>query len=465
MQEERDDRMTKTYLSPFTDSDSGNKFVGGFLYSCDEGSLLTNGKGNILILDSHTTDLLCNQTIPKRLLPVFESRGFLSSVCFCSKSIKPEFFMIDLTSRCNMACKYCLRDIHADGESMSEEILRQICEYIVTYCDETNLPHVSIQAWGGEPLLELESIIYMREWIHPRTTKVHFSIETNATLLTENVLNQLYDAKIGIGISIDGTEQCHNRQRVFVSGKNTHSIVVSNLRRALDKYGERLGTITTITKQNCNQITDILEYFAIDLGLQNIKCNFVHESKFAVNAENLCLSREEITTTELRMLEKIVELTERGYHIREKNIMTKIKNLLFSEYSDICISRGCNGGKKMIVFDRLGNIYPCELTDFPEETIGNIKETDKSLIDIVKISMETNAYFVPKHKEKCDTCPWYLYCGGGCTVRILNSGSQPPTVDEIECSINSALYPAIIELVLTKPQVINKILGYEAVIL
>ncbi len=117
----------------------------------------------------------------------------------------------------------------------------------------------------------------------------------------------------------------------------------------------------------------------------------------------------------------------------------------------------------MIVFDRLGNIYPCELTDFPEEAIGNIREMDKTLIDIVKNSMDTNAYFVPKRIEKCDKCPWYLYCGGGCTVRILNSGYQPPAVDEIECSVNRVLYPAIIELVLTKPQVVNKILGYEGV--
>ena len=459
--------MTVSYLKAFTDSKSGKKFVGGFLYRCDEKSLLTDGKGHIIILDSYTSDLLCNQTIPKRLLSVFKSRGFLDgySACFCSKSIKPEFFMIDLTSRCNMACKYCLRDIHSDGETMSEEILKQICEYIVDYCNETNLSHVSIQAWGGEPLLEWKSILAMRKWIQPDTTKVHFSIETNATLLSEGILNKLYDARIGIGISIDGTEQCHNKQRVFVSGKETHTIVETNLRRALDKYGKRLGTITTITTQNCNQIADIIEYFAVDLGLRNIKCNFVHESKFAVNARNLCLSKDEIVATELKLLDKIVELTERGYHIQEKNILTKIRNLLFSEYSDICLSRGCNGGKKMIVFDRLGNIYPCELTDFPEEAIGNIRETDKSLIDIVKNSMATNVYFIAKHMEKCDTCPWYLYCGGGCTVRILNSGSQPPAVDEIECAVNSALYPAIIELVLTKPQVINTMLGYEAVVL
>ncbi len=457
--------MTVSYLNSFIDPESGIKFVGGFLYRCDERSLLTDGKGHIIILDSYMADILCKQVIPERLLPVFESRGFLDDnfVCFCPKSIKPEFFMIDLTSRCNMACKYCLRDIHANGESMSKKTLRQICKYIVKYCDETKLPHISIQAWGGEPLLEMESLLCMRDWIQSRTTKVHFSIETNATLLTENLLNQLYNAKIGIGISIDGTEKYHDGQRVFVFGKGTHSIVESNLRRALDKYGERLGTITTITKQNCSQIADIIEYYAVDLGLQNIKCNFVHESKFAVNAERLCLSKEEIAETELRMLEKIVELTERDYHLQEKNITTKIRNLLFSEYSDICLSRGCNGGKKMIVFDRLGNIYPCELTDFPEEAIGNIKDMDKSLIDIVRDSIDRTDYFVPKRIEKCDTCPWYLYCGGGCTVRVLNSGHQPPVVDEIECAVNCALYPAIIELVLTKPKIINKILGYEAV--
>ena len=49
-------------------------------------------------------------------------------------------------------------------------------------------------------------------------------------------------------------------------------------------------------------------------------------------------------------------MQERGYDVMEHNIFIKLKNLLFREYTDICLSCGCCGGKKMIVFDMDGNI-------------------------------------------------------------------------------------------------------------
>lgn len=45
-------------------------------------------------------------------------------------------------------------------------------------------------------------------------------------------------------------------------------------------------------------------------------------------------------------LYKIIELQERGYDVMEHNIFIKLKNLLFREYADICLSCGCCGGEK-----------------------------------------------------------------------------------------------------------------------
>lgn len=460
--------MTSEILEIFQDAKTGEICCGGTLFQCKDACLLHDSKGHILILDSCLANRLRSHQIPNILQSHLASRGFLERETIQNigcLSVKPEFFMIDFTNRCNMACKYCLRDIHSNGESIKEDILWRICQYIQNYCNHEKIANISIQAWGGEPLLELDSILKMKKWIRPTDTNVHFSIETNATLLTSEVLDILYNEKIGIGISIDGTRECHDRQRVFMSGGETHTIVEQNLRLALKKYGSRLGTITTITRLNFEKIEDILEYFAVDVGLTNVKFNFVHKSKFSAGCESLCLTEEEISATELRMLCKLTELAERGYSLVEKNITTKLKNLLFHEYSDICLSRGCMGGRKMIVFDRDGNIFPCELTDFPEESIGNIHQADKTLIELVSESVGKRKYFIPKKVEKCENCLWYVNCGGGCTVRIMNSGTLPPDIDKVECAINSVLYPAMIELILTKPHVVNKMLGYEAVII
>ena len=47
-------------------------------------------------------------------------------------------------------------------------------------------------------------------------------------------------------------------------------------------------------------------------------------------------------------------------------------NLLTGKMLDICSSSGCSGGRRMITFDINGDIFPCDVTDYPEERMGNI---------------------------------------------------------------------------------------------
>lgn len=76
--------------------------------------------------------------------------------------------------------------------------------------------------------------------------------------------------------------------------------------------------------------------------------------------------------------------------------------------------------------------------------------------------MSEKSYFKEKKQPKCEECPWYCYCRGGCTVHIKTQGEQPPAVDEIECAVNRTLYPALVELILSKPETVNRLLQAEA---
>lgn len=459
--------MTTTVAPAFTDSDTGLFFSGGILFRENGNCFLHGSHGHCILLDDTFANQLLREQIPSALKKPLSSRGFCGSTSPCGKAFqepRPDFFMVDLTNQCNMRCKYCLRDVNGSGRSVDERVLREICRYIQDYCDREHLRNVSIQPWGGEPLLRLDAILKMKEWIRPTETKTHFSVETNGVLLNQETIDLLYDNRIGVGISIDGTESCHDAQRVFANGGKTHSLVFHNLLCAKEKYGQRLGTITTITQLNIQHAEDILEFLAVDAGLSNVKFNFVHQSRFSC-CDSLCLTPEEISSATVRIFRKLAELTERGFPITERNVITKLKNLLFNEYSDICLSRGCHGGVKMIVFDMDGGIFPCELTDFPEERIGNVFQGQRDLIGTVRQAMQEKRYFQRKEAEKCAACPWHCYCMGGCSVRIMTAKNPASDVDEIECATNCALYPEMIRWILTRPETVNAMLGYEAVVL
>lgn len=459
--------MDQIEIKSFEDKTSGlvvkvmTAFVG------EDKVILFERDGHMLIVDHEVFTHIRRKNLPLELADRLQNRCFTENFVSenscgegCQATVLPEFFMIDLTNRCNMHCRYCLRDVGNSDSVISTTTVKDICSYIVQYCDENRLQNVTIQFWGGEPLLEPDKILLIKKLLVPKATKVHFSIETNAILLTDEIIEKLYQNKIGLGISIDGYGAVHDAQRIFPDGRGTHEIVEKNLLRAKKWYGSRLGTITTVTKRNAPYIEETLEYFAATLGLSNIKFNFVHESVFS-DCGGLCLSKEEIADTVIRLLNKLVELIERGYCITEYNMKVKLKNLLFRQYSDICHSCGCYGGRKMIVFDMKGGIFPCELTDMPEESVGSIYDNEK-LPQILSNAVKNRDFFILKKAALCEECPWYVFCRGGCTVRAISVAKRPPEIDEIECAVNRKLYPALMQLILEKPDVVNQILSETA---
>lgn len=420
---------------------------------------LINEYGYMILLDEEMFRIIESDRISNDLKIKLMQRNFISfmdesrSVCKC-KAIRPTFFMIDLTKNCNMQCKYCFREVNTTSERLQSDMLHCVCNYIIKYCEENGIKKISIQPWGGEPLLEINSILSMVDIFEKSDIKAYFTIETNGLLLTKQNIEILHTNKIAIGVSLDGSEKFHDLQRVSANGHPTHRIIVSNLKELKKVYKNNFGIINTITKINQDEVENILDYYAKELKIEHVKFNFVHESEFA---QNLCIDLSKISELTIRILNKVIELNMSGYVISETNIKHKLLNLLTRGSSDICNSCGCCGGYKMITFDMHGGIYPCELTDYPEECIGNIKNNEQ-LVDVIRIASDSKPYFLPNMDEECKLCEWQYYCRGGCSIKKKMAKTSR---DMVECTINSVLYPELIRLIMEKPKIINQLVGCE----
>lgn len=383
--------------------------------------------------------------------------------------IRPEFFMIDMTNACNFQCAYCFRNVNKQGsQHISDEKLKNICDYIIRYCNETpNIKNISLQPWGGEPLLRYEQIIFMAKYLKPRSTKVHFIIETNGLLLTKDRVKELHDLGINLGISIDGPAFIHDKQRLkSTSDKNLQASskdVVKAIQMVQKEYKNNFGIISILTRNSLGHIEEMLDYFDTELKIRSVKFNFVHLSTFSPKSEELSLSLAETANCVKEMFYKQVSMVRQGSNLREGNLVVKMRNLLGDFPLDNCLQSGCCGGRKMIAFSMDGGIYPCELTDYQDMRMGEVL-SNQNLLNVVKNALEdpnnsAHAYFVPKMKEECDKCKWYAFCGGGCTVKLITSGKKPPCVEETECMINRTLYPLLAQLLRDEPDIALKLAG------
>jgi len=112
-----------------------------------------------------------------------------------------------LTTRCNLSCRYCYLDAKKQGQNMSEPTLNQA----LTLIDHSSPCHIQIT--GGEPTLVPERIAMVAEKCAAMASRPKLAIQTNATLLTREMVSLFKKYEIQVGISLDGPPDVHDRLR------------------------------------------------------------------------------------------------------------------------------------------------------------------------------------------------------------------------------------------------------------
>jgi len=449
------------YIKPFDLENDFGRFKGGHLFKDENeenGFLLNPENGCSIILSSELYRQVLSQKIDEPLAFKMIQRGLIENEtcmkCQVTERVQPTFFIFDLTQACNFRCIYCFRHLEDKVHTISDDNLDAITNYIIDYCIKYKIKDFCVQPWGGEPLIAFDKIKRMDDMFKQAGLYPLISIETNASLITEELAEECASRNIRLGVSIDGFEAVQNMHRPLMSGKPSFDKMMRGV-RILEK-NEKLknfGVVTVLTSRSFPYLEEIIEFLATEVKAQCFKLNLVKDNPVMKDA-GLCLTPEQVEAAEKILLAKLVELNKRGFHITELNVHEKLMNLLVRSKTNICTSRGCMGGTKMIAFDQDGLIFPCDVTDYKDEAIGSVHDR-LDLITLVNEAKESNRdFFNRKHIDECDTCPFWFYCKGGCTTAIKYKKGCVEGVDNQECIANKTLYPGLIELILTDPDAV-----------
>ncbi len=147
-------------------------------------------------------------------------------------------FVLKIASRCNLNCSYCY--VYNKGDDtwraqpsvMSEEVFELALARIDEYCKQSQQRAVKIIFHGGEPtLVGVAAFARMCSRIRERLVdrEVFLSLQTNGTLLDDEWATVIKAHGIGVGISIDGPADLHDRARVYHSGAGSHARLMRGL--------------------------------------------------------------------------------------------------------------------------------------------------------------------------------------------------------------------------------------------
>ncbi|MFI6511150.1 FxsB family cyclophane-forming radical SAM/SPASM peptide maturase [Streptosporangium sp. NPDC050855] len=172
-------------------------------------------------------------------------------------------FILKIHSRCDLACRHCYvyemadQSWKAQPRRMSTAIVdrtaRRIAEHALTH----GLAEVEVVLHGGEPLLAGPDLIShavraIRREAAEAGTRVHVGVQTNGLRLDETYLRLFDTLEIGVGVSMDGYAEGHDRHRRHADGRGSHAAVTASLRRLVGGPFRHLfdGLLCTVDVNN-----------------------------------------------------------------------------------------------------------------------------------------------------------------------------------------------------------------------
>lgn len=320
------------------------------------------------------------------------------------------------TNSCNLRCTYCYdknnhnapeTQIRTNATKLFEKEEEQLLRSLDMIYTGERSPRIIFH--GGEPLLISTEVLDRFCRRLKEQQDISFSIQTNGTLINDEVIDLFKEHNFSVGISLDGCDEQKNHARVFPNGKNSFETVMRNISKLQDDE-IKFGIIMSITKahQGCSQ--ELYDFIAQN----NLSCNI--RPVFASDP-----TTAKTVMTEEEYAKFFSELFDIWYDDEEKKVRThqilEIYQALKKELNPAYVDRSCSNSdhcfRDFISMDVLSNLYACNrLYGIDKFYYGNLKtDTMESVYEKVdKLLAERQAAIA----TTCDGCETLSQCNGGC---------------------------------------------------
>ncbi|MFZ3288333.1 MAG: quinohemoprotein amine dehydrogenase maturation protein [Telluria sp.] len=183
--------------------------------------------------------------------------------------------VLTLTTGCNLGCSYCYREDLTTPRAaavMEEATARRAIDLLLQ--ESTGHELVKLVFFGGEPLTRfptIRALVGHAELAAAKAGKqIEFSLTTNASLVTDEMIAFFQAHRFGISVSMDGDEAMHDRYRVTIGGKGTYQQVSKNVRRLLAGCSARpIGARVTLGSGNTD-VARVYRHLHDELGFAEV---------------------------------------------------------------------------------------------------------------------------------------------------------------------------------------------------
>jgi uncharacterized protein len=193
---------------------------------------------------------------------------------------RPEIGMVVVqpTAFCNINCTYCYLPDRDNKRIIELSTVRRLFAEI--FASGWACPEITVVWHAGEPLVAPVSFYRQAftiiESLRPASVMVKHSFQTNGMLIDADWCRLFLEWNVGVGVSIDGPRELHDRHRRTRSGKGTFDRTLAGIRR-LRAHGVPFHVITVLSRDSLSMADALLEFY-LGEGIEQV-CFNVEESE------------------------------------------------------------------------------------------------------------------------------------------------------------------------------------------
>ncbi len=331
------------------------------------------------------------------------------------KAFPLQRIVLNTTNQCNLACGYCYeysddKISKTDGKPkyMSDDTAQSSIDLLIK--ESADRPSVHVTFFGGETLLNFpmlrSTVAYAREKCGEANKKVEFSLTTNGTLLTEEIVDFLAENRIGVTVSIDGDKELNDKMRVFHDGRGSYDVIVPKIKMLLGRHKTNsIGARVTLSS-GVLSVRRIYEHLTQEVGFRAVGF-----SPATANPDRLYNIGPSKMSSVLGGFEDLAwEYRDFAVAGRQHGF-TNANDSLKELHSGISKAYACGAGLGLLGVGTAGDISLCHrFVDSPVGKMGHVK--DEGVDHLARQD------FLQTHnlssRTDCNTCWARPVCGGGC---------------------------------------------------
>ncbi len=345
---------------------------------------------------------------------ITNGHGFADEVQPAPMPFPLQTLVLNVTNQCNLSCKYCYefgedRLATPEGKTkfMDEATAFAAVDFLLAQSPGRRAVHLTF--FGGETLMNFKlvraTIDYARQQAHAAGKYIDFSLTTNATLLTEPVIEYLAEQHVGVTISIDGPREMNDQLRVFSNGQGSYEMIAPKIKALLAKHRTRpIAARVTLTSQVVD-VKKIYRHLKDELGFHEVGFAPVTTSPvrlYAIGTNGLNSILEQFTALAAEYLECALRNEHHGF--------SNVSDTLAELHAGISKAHPCGAGLGLLGVSPSGDIAPCHrFVDADAHKLGTIQ---------TGIDRAEQADFLERghinRKPECLTCWARPVCSGGC---------------------------------------------------